>query len=311
MLKLYCVGDNNVDINLNDGIVYAGGCTLNAAAYAAMLGHEVTYVSSVGNDRLGRLQLDSLRELGVDVSRAHVTDAQTAWSVVRLLDGDRHFGPSDAGAKQAVPVSVQDVAGGQTGEFDLLYTSTDSCYAPGAFQQFGLSDTPAFCDFSSYWTQDSLLEGARHFTFVGFSCENRPFPEVKSLLRQCCAAGSKLAIGTMGLNGSCAYNGRSFFWQEAYALHAVDSLGAGDSFLTMFVTSYLDGCKQLALCRSIADGLDRTSECLDACEAALIQKSMRFAASFAARTCQGHGAFGRGIPFPKNLIPANGQPISQ
>lgn len=302
MLNLYCVGDNNVDIYRDKGLVYPGGCTLNAAAYASMLGHRVSYVSSVGSDELGKLQLGALEKLGVDVSGAHVVDERTAWCCISIRDGNRYFGPGDSGAKEARPITVQDVARGQTGEYDLLYTCTDACYAPGAFEQFGLSDVPAFCDFSSYWTEKELMHGCGIFSYVGMSCEDLSMAQVKELLRKCCQAGCKLAIGTMGLNGSCVYNGREFFWQEAYALNAVDTLGAGDSFLTMFITSYQDGLKQLSICRGISDGQERTEECFAACEAALIRKSMCFAALFAAKTCQSNGAFGGAIPFRTEMI---------
>lgn len=302
MLRILCVGDNNVDIYLDDMIVFPGGCALNAAAFAAQLGHKVSYISTVGNDILGELQLGSLKSLGVDVSRAHIIEEQTAWCHITLKDGNRHFSAGDSGAKAKLPLTPQDVAVGQSGEYDLLYTSTDACFGPGAFEQFGKSDTPAFCDFSSYWTRESLLSGCKNFTYVGMSCEDMPMNRVKALLRDCCNEGVKLAIGTMGMNGSYVYNGQEFFYQEAYDLHAVDTLGAGDSFLIMFMTSYLDGIKQLMPCMTIGDGLDSNESCVAKCEAALIRKSMCFASLFAAKTCLSHGAFGHEIPFDFSMI---------
>ena len=302
MLKIYCVGDNNVDIYLEQGIVFPGGCALNVAAYAASLGHAVTYVSTVGNDRLGKLQLESLADLGVDVSKAHVIDEQTAWAYIILRDGDRTFGNHCSGAKAKLPVSIEDVAAGQNGEYDFLYTSTDSFYAPGAFEQFGKSDTPAFCDFSSRWTRESLKVGCGIFPYVAMSCPNMSLLEVKSLLKKCVEDGAKMAIGTMDMNGSYVYNGRKFYYQEAYATSVVDTLGAGDSFLAMFATSYFGGLKELNSCAKMLREFDGMTQNIQDCEDNLIRKSMSFAALFAAKTCQYHGAFGHEIPFDTSMV---------
>ena len=302
MLKIYCVGDNNVDIYLNQGIVFPGGCALNVAAYAAMLGHEVTFVSSVGNDELGKLQLGSLKDLGVDVSKAHVIDVQTGWTYIILRDGDRIFGNNCSGAKKELPVSVEDVAFGQNGDYDFLYTSTDAFFAPGAFEQFGKSDIPAFCDFSSYWTRESLKAGCGIFSHVAMSCSDMSLLEVKALLKNCVEDGAKMAVGTMGMNGSYIYNGRKFYYQEAYASSVVDTLGAGDSFLAMFATSYFDGLKELSSCSKLLCELDGMMQNIQECEDNLIRKSMSFAALYAAKTCQNHGAFGHEIPFDYSMV---------
>lgn len=302
MIHLYCVGDNNVDIYLNQKRVFPGGCALNAAAYCAMQGHKVSFVSSVGNDRLGELQLNTLKELGVDVSKAHVVDYQTAWCYILLHGNDRVFGNGFRGAKQFLPISVGDVVQGQNGEYDLIYTCTDSVYGEGAFEQFGKSTIPAFCDFSDYWTPETLKNGCSIFRYVGFSCPDMRREQVETLLKKCHSDGAELIIGTMGMDGSLVYNGRDFFFQKAVPVSAVDTLGAGDSFLSTFISSYFDGKKQL---QAILDRLEFSNEvscAAESCEALLIRQSMAKAALFAAATCQSHGAFGHDIAFDYSMV---------
>lgn len=302
MIKLFCVGDNNVDIYLNQKRVFPGGCALNAAAFSAMQGHEVTFVSSVGNDRLGELQLGALKSLGVDVSKAHVVDCQTAWCYILLNGNDRVFGKGFRGAKQFLPVSAEDVAIGQTGEYDLIYTCTDSVYGEGAFEQFGKSPIPAFCDFSDYWTPESLEKGCRLFSHVGFSCPEMNREQVEELLKKCISDGAELAIGTMGMDGSLVYNGREFFYQKAVRVDAVDTLGAGDSFLSTFICSYFDGKKQMnaILNRLVCNEEVKTGA--EEWERLVIKESMAKAALFAAATCQNHGAFGHDIEFDYDMV---------
>lgn len=302
MLRIYCAGDNNVDIYLKQKRVFPGGCALNAAAYMAMLGHQVAYVSSVGNDRLGQLQLDSLRAYGVDVSRVHIIDEQTAWCYIILNGNDRVFGNYFRGAKKKLPLSVEDVKKGQDGDYDLLYTSTDAIYGPGAFEQFGKSTIPAFCDFSSNWTRESLKEGAAIFDFVALSCPDMGRAAVEEILRECVDQGAKMAIGTMGMDGSLVFNGREMYFQEAFPVEAVDTLGAGDSYLSMFISSYLDGMRQLELMKTALSAQEKTKEYFEICEDRLISQSMAFAALFASKTCQNHGAFGHDIEFSYDLV---------
>lgn len=302
MLKIYCAGDNNVDIYLKQKRVYPGGCALNVAAYTAMLGHQVAYVSSVGNDRLGELQLESLKAYGVDVSGVHVIDEQTAWCYIILNGNDRVFGNYYRGAKKKLPLSVEDVQKGQDGNYDLLYTSTDAVFGPGAFEQFGKSSVPAFCDFSSGWTRESLKEGCAIFSYIAISCPDMEKEDVKDILKECVDHGAKMAIGTMGMDGSYVYNGRRFYYQEAFPVAAIDTLGAGDSFLSMYISNYLDGLKQLNDMTATLINQKDISNYFNICEDALISKSMSFAALFASKTCQNHGAFGHDIPFSYYMV---------
>ncbi len=302
MINLYCVGDNNVDIYLHTGTVYPGGCCLNVAAVAAMNGHKAAFVSAVGKDRLGDLQADSLAALGVDVSHLHRIDAQTAWCFITVKDGDRIFGEHDPGAKAELPISAEDIKLGQNGEYDVIYTSLDARYAPGAIEQFGESDIPSICDFTTRWTEELLEDYCRYFDYAYISFEDLEEDKVKKILMDCVDKfGVKLALGTMGMRGSMVYNGRRFYRQGSYKVKTADSLGAGDSFLSTFTVSYFDGLKMLDNWMrepAMQDAIDGYNECVDG----LIEQSLRLAALRAARTCQNLGGIGFGIPFENWMI---------
>lgn len=287
MVKLYCVGDNNVDIYQSMGKVFPGGCCLNMAIYARMLGHEAAFVSAVGNDRLGQLQLDTLRLYGVNINGVHIIDGHTAWCKILHQGNDRIFSELNNGAKELCPVSEEDVRKGQDGSYDLLYTCLEAFYEEGALYCFGNSPIPSFCDLSTFWERESLKEYCKIFDYVALSGQNKKEPEMRLILQECIYHGAQMAIGTLGLDGSLVQTEKACYKTEACRVEAVDTLGAGDSWLSAFITSYLDGKKQAQE---------------DSGEESLIQNSMSLASSFAASTCMHYGGVGHGIDFEETMI---------
>ena len=82
--------------------------------------------------------------------------------------------------------------------------------------------------------------------------------------------GNKLAVATMGADGALLYDGNSFYKQKPRLVEAVDTLGAGDSFLTAFLVHLLQ-YEQEGIEAALAKG-----------------------AEFAASSCLVEGAFGYG-----------------
>ena len=302
MIHVYCCGDNNVDIYEHQQVAYPGGCCVNAAASIARTGNKVTFVSTVGNDRLGRLLVESLSNLGVDVSRVHIIDHQTSWCKVNLVNGERVFGDGDRGAKKVNPISAEDVKKGQTGEFDIIYLSTDGFFTEDAWKQFGMSDIPAVCDFTNRWDIEKLRKNKDIFKYYYMSMDGHTEDEAHQILKQCVHEfGAKLVVGTMGMNGSLVYNGRRFYRQRAFFVEPLDTLGAGDTFLSTFTASYFDGLKFLKA-NAGKCGWDESSDYYRECEDKLIEKSLSTAALASAGNCMNYGGFGGGIPFDESMI---------
>ena len=67
-------------------------------------------------------------------------------------------------------------------------------------------------------------------------------------------------------------------------MEAVDTLGAGDSFATAFLLSYVGNLEKNAEHPEKAEELKET----------FIKEAMAAGAAFAAKTCMVHGAFGHG-----------------
>ena len=53
-------------------------------------------------------------------------------------------------------------------------------------------------------------------------------------------SGCRIAVGTRGADTSIAYDGNGWYEQETFPVaRVVDALGAGDSYIAAFLTSYL------------------------------------------------------------------------
>ena len=92
--------------------------------------------------------------------------------------------------------------------------------------------------------------------------------------------GPELVSLTRGSKGCIMYDGEQFYTQPATLIdNVVDTMGAGDSFLTSFMDCYIDQLKR---------GTDRQEA---------IRTSLKEASKFAAHVCTLNGAFGYGKPY--------------
>ncbi len=89
--------------------------------------------------------------------------------------------------------------------------------------------------------------------------------------------GSEIVVVTMGEKGALLYDGTKFYSQEPELVEAVDTMGAGDSFITAFLINYISKIKENELYREN-----------------IIKESLNEGAIFSAKTCLVEGSFGYG-----------------
>lgn len=144
-----------------------------------------------------------------------------------------------------------------------------------------------------------MYEACGFIQYPYLSCEKCSLEETMKVLKGCVEHGAALALGTRGMEGSVVYDGRAFYHQKAYPISAVDTLGAGDSFLARFSMCYFEGLKQLEMIK-IA-GEKETERILEQARGALIRYSLDMAALYAAHVCNDYGGFGMGIPYETSM----------
>ena len=95
----------------------------------------------------------------------------------------------------------------------------------------------------------------------------------KDLLQNAVNRGSRLAIATRGAQDAILFDGQSWYRQTPQPVKPIDTLGAGDGFITGFLVAYVTD------------------------PAAPIETALEKAAAYAAEICLIQGAFGHGLRY--------------
>lgn len=305
MINVYCISTNNVDVYRELETVFPGGIAINVACYLCRAGHKAAYAGWIGNDAMGLLQYNTMKEEGVDVSNTEIIDMQQDWCAVKLEEGNnRVFQGGDTQISSTHKFKVEDVKKGQTGEYDVIYSNIECEFEPDAWRQLGESEVPVAYDFSNYWDKvgtNRAEDGKGIVDYYYMSLEKRPEDPMEFTKKCVEEYGAKIALATLGTEGSILYNGRKHYHQRAYLVEAVDTMGAGDMFLSSFTASYIEGMKSLDACAAKC-GWDENDPNYKECEDSVIERSLCYASMMAAANCMEQGALGHGIHFDESMI---------
>ena len=220
-----------------------GGQVATAVVTCARLGLRSKYIGTVGDDERGRLQMDSLRESGVDI--AHVQQRancpnQSAYIVVDESTGERTIfwnrpdclaiSPRQITSDQIACARILHIDGHDTpavehaariarGHGIPVTVDVDTIYA-GFDRVLPLVDyLIASAEFPARWT----------------GIED-PFAALIEIQR---AAGMRVAAMTLGAHGALAYTEGRFHYSPAFVVNCIDTTGAGDVFHGAFCYSVL------------------------------------------------------------------------
>ena len=229
-----------------------GGSSAIFAHNLAMLGTKVGFISKIGEDAMGTIALEKLREGGVDVSRMRHAEngMQTGLSVIlqhptwrnilthlgtiselrfedldlEYLKSARHFHLSSFYLQTALQPRISEL-------FQLLKAagltlSMDTNDDPDDTWQGGLTQVLKYLDvFMPNEREARRIAGMDHLdSAVARLAETVPLVVVK-----------------MGSKGAMARRGNETFASAAIRVEAVDAVGAGDSFDSGFISQYVRG----------------------------------------------------------------------
>lgn len=298
MIRVVGVGDNVIDRYMHMGMMYPGGNSLNFAVYAKQLGHQAAYVGVIANDEYGRVITNPLQALHIDTSYCEFVQGETGLSTTTIENGDRTItDDNDYGAVKATPLQLTQTRLDYISTFDIAHSSCFS-FIEDQLHLIKERGIPLVYDFSDLWEEKDLEAICPTIGIAFFSGKKLPDNELKRLLKKAVDLGCELAITTIGKRGAILYNGRQYYQSAPYNLEAavVDTLGAGDSFLTGFLTTYIEGKKRFALSANTRNAaLNTTEEDRGRYENALIEYAMQAGNLLAINNCMFYGAFGHGV----------------
>jgi len=237
-MKLAAVGSNCVDYydNLQKG--FPGGGPVNMAVYIVRLGGVASYIGPVGNDELGSMMCEAIAAKGVDVSHLHVLEGKTAVSHVELVNGERIFGDYDEGVLEHYELSDEDVKFILTHDVAVcdLWGKIE-----GEFKRLkeGGIATAFDCHVRPY--DEAAQTAMPHTDYLFFSSDDDDTPELRTQMCEFHAKGPKLVIAMLGEQGSLCFDGSEFYRYGIVPCKVVDSLGAGDSYISGFLYELQNG----------------------------------------------------------------------
>ncbi|MEK5057278.1 ribokinase [Paenibacillus shunpengii] len=218
-----------------------GGKGANQAVAAARLGAEVTMIGRVGDDHYGKIILDNFKQNGVIVDYVEpVTDMESGTAHIILAEGDNSIVFVKAANDEVTPAYVE-----QTVE---VIKNSDIVLIQQEIPEETVEHVAALCSelgvplmlnpAPARPVSDELIEKAAYITpneheakiiFDGASVHDslRKYP-------------NKLLV-TEGKNGVRFYDGAEEILVPSYAVEAVDTTGAGDTFNAAFAVALAEG----------------------------------------------------------------------
>ena len=240
-MKLIAIGDNVTDCYVDEGVYFPGGNAVNVAVNCKKNGAaRVNYIGVFGNDDRADYIKECLKEEGVEYERSRKVYAPTAQPRVFLKDGDRVFGAGPRDSFQhlfAIKIVKEDVELIQ--DFDICHTS---CFSNLEYELPALSEIcQVSFDFSERREDAYLERTCPYLTFAFFSGSDLEESQCEDLLKKVHGLGTRVAGITRGSKGAMFYDGEKLYRQGIKKVEAVDTMGAGDSFIAGFLTAYGDG----------------------------------------------------------------------
>ena len=235
-MRLAAIGDNCVDFYERQGWAYPGGNAVNVAVYGRQLGMDTAYLGWIGTDTFGDMMQEKLKEQGVETVRMQRKEGKTAVTYIELVDGDRKFGEDFLNVLKGFVLSDEDLQ--YLAGFDCVHMAVwgqcDACL--GRLP----SKVKTSYDFSNKYDAPKIDSLAPYIDYAFFSCrEDNTF--TRNLLKRVKEQGAGCVIATLGENGSVAYDGKEYTAIGVTGAQAVDTLGAGDSYIAGFLSRALEG----------------------------------------------------------------------
>lgn len=282
--KIIAIGDNVVDKYLSRGKMYPGGQCLNTCVYSQMNGGKPAYLGKFGDDAVAKYNCMILDQLGIDYSHSRHFHGENGAAQVTLRNGDRVFlGSNRGGVARDNRYSFTSADMDYICNFDIIYSNTNS-YILDDLPLLHSTGVPIAFDLSVDWDSELLNRVCPYIRIALLSCAHLSDIEREREMHRVADRGVKLVIGTVGEAGSYAlYEGEFLFVEARCADSILDTMGAGDSYFSTFLTTLLQDDAPLF-------------EANHAKMRMRLLHAMEKGAEFAATVCGMEGAFGYGTP---------------
>lgn len=271
MMKVVGIGDNVVDKYVHIKTMYPGGNAVNFSVFAKMLGADSAFIGTFGDDQEASHVEAVLNKLEINLSQCRHFNGENGCARVTLEDGDRIFlGSNDGGVtrENLLQLTEEDI------EFitncHIIHTGLYS-HTGHILEELSTLGVPLSFDFSDDFQQEQIDQYIKYVDFASFSCSHLSEEQTEKLLEKNYKKAGQILLATRGSDAAIAFDGKKFYYQTPETVKAIDTMGAGDSFITAFLLEFLKSKN--------------------------ITVAMKEASTFAAKICLLEGSFGYGVPY--------------
>lgn len=262
------LGDNVVDKYNHHRMAYPGGNALNVTVLSGRLGVNVGYLGVVGTDCFGEHVEKCLIKESVNISRLKVREGANRYAQVDLINGERTFVGGELGVSLPFILDEDDYT--YLSSAQIVHTSIYSGLEEQLPRISGVAKRLSF-DFSNRWTLDSLHNIIPLLSYAFLSASGHTEKDLATARKIAEKSRLKYLVITNGKHGATLYARQGSYHQPAVLVDIVDTLGAGDAFIS-----------------AILEGEIKRKN---------IKMSMEKAAQYASNVCTHYGAFGCGIKY--------------
>ncbi|EGN2316510.1 fructoselysine 6-kinase [Salmonella enterica] len=238
------IGDNVVDKYLHSGMMYPGGNALNFSVYSKLAGIPAAFMGAFGSDEAAEHIQDVLRELQIDITHCRHYEGENGYACIRLKEGDREFVTSNKnGVLRENPLLLSQDDLHYISQFSLVHSSING-HLESELEKIKQNNAVISFDFSGRGTDD-YFENVCPWVNYGFmSCSGLSLDIIKEKINKLHDYGCKHVIATNGHECVYYFSANSFLEWRPHYVEPVDTLGAGDAFLTGFMLSIMQSGKR-------------------------------------------------------------------
>ncbi|BDF32151.1 fructoselysine 6-kinase [Lachnospiraceae bacterium] len=284
--RILGIGIATMDIYRHQKRMYPGGNEYNVAYNAALQGIDAGFMGIFADDAAGRILEKTLADAGIDTSHSHHEKGSSGYALVDLRDGDRIFLDwNRQGVTDLYPFTFTEEEIAYIKTFDVACISWGARVGADKIRKLSGAGIEVCYDFYDNFTQEDIENISPYIKYAFFSCSHIDEEETRGILEECVRLGARIAVGTRGGEPAVAYDGARYYSQDICKVTAIDTMGAGDSYISAFLSNYLSA---------------EADEPLSAEDKITI--SLKKAAEFAAEVVVKDGSLGVGYDVdPENL----------
>jgi fructokinase len=255
--KIICFGEMLWDVF--PSIKRAGGAPMNVALHLHRLGSNVSFVSRVGNDQLGRELLDVLSTFQLDLNGIQEDESYVTSTVIVNMEDTENIKYEISKPVAWDHISYHAIAPDILRNVEcLVYGSLVARSEISRETLFRILEhdielTVFDLNLRKPFYSRSLIEQLMNKAMVvkmneeeleilqlWYKLSNSMNEAIIQLSKQ---FGLKALCVTLGGKGALLYQGQNMYQHEGYKVKVADTVGAGDAFLAAFIYGYRSGMK--------------------------------------------------------------------